>query len=185
MSHTDPDKALIDQVIAGDKKAYNQLVIKYQRYAFTIALNILDNREDAEEAAHDAFIKAYKHLKKFNRTSKFSTWLYRIVFNTAISVKRKQKTNTKSIESAFDIGDPSGDIMERKDRKKFIKLALAALSAADRTVITMFYLKDYTIEEISETVSMNINTVKVRLHRARKRLASQLQNILKEETLNL
>jgi RNA polymerase sigma factor (sigma-70 family) len=76
---------LIDQILAGKEEPYGRLVDQYKSYAFTIALKILNNRPDAEEAAQDAFIKAFHYLKSFNRKARFSTWLYRIVFNTAVS----------------------------------------------------------------------------------------------------
>src|SRR5688572_19332613 len=92
----DPDHLILDKILAGEQPAYAELVNKYKSYACTIALRILQNKADAEEAAQDAFIKAYQHLAGFNRESKFSTWLYRIVFNTAISYKRKNRHQFQS-----------------------------------------------------------------------------------------
>ncbi|MEL7005516.1 MAG: sigma-70 family RNA polymerase sigma factor, partial [Bacteroidota bacterium] len=90
MNHIDDD-ILIDLILNGDHKLFEKLVERHQSYAFTIALNVLKNKEDAEEAAHDSFLKAYKNLSKFNKEAKFSTWLYRIVFNTAVTYQRKKK----------------------------------------------------------------------------------------------
>src|SRR6187431_3561703 len=97
----DPEHALLDRILAGDQQVYADLVDKHKSYAYTIALKILQNRPEAEEAAQDAFIKAYHHLSSFNRQSKFSTWLYRITFNTAISYKRKRKASFQSIENVI------------------------------------------------------------------------------------
>src|SRR5436190_11241235 len=96
----DPDLHLIDRILAGDQQAFADLVDKHKRYALTIAFKILQHKPEAEEAAQDAFIKAYHHLAGFNRQSKFSTWLYRIVFNTAITYKRKHKNTFQDIETA-------------------------------------------------------------------------------------
>ena len=93
------ENTLIDQVLAGKQEPYALLVDHYKSYAFTIALKILNNRSDAEEVAQDAFIKAFHYLKNFNRQARFSTWLYRIVFNTAISHKRKNNQVLSSIEN--------------------------------------------------------------------------------------
>src|SRR5688572_30379883 len=95
----DPDHLILDKVLAGDQQAYASLVDKHKSYAYTIAYKILQNQAEAEEAAQDAFIKAYHHLAGFNRQSKFSTWLFRIVFNTSISYKRKNKQQFQDIEN--------------------------------------------------------------------------------------
>ena len=76
----DPEHSRIERILAGEQHLYAEMVDKYKSYAYTIAQKILQNRPDAEEATQDAFIKAYHHLKGFNQQSKFSTWLYRIVF---------------------------------------------------------------------------------------------------------
>ncbi|MBI3482593.1 MAG: sigma-70 family RNA polymerase sigma factor, partial [Bacteroidetes bacterium] len=93
--------SLIDQILAGEEALYATLVDKYKSFAFTIALKVVNNRAEAEEIAQDGFIKAFHYLKKFNREAKFSTWLYRIVFNTAISYKRKSKQQFESIENSI------------------------------------------------------------------------------------
>jgi len=179
------ENELIDQILEGNKMLYNQLVVKYQGYAFTIANNILNSREDAEEVAHDAFVKAYRNLERFNRSAKFSTWLYRIVFNTAISYKRKNRITKESLDNAYYLSEPTPSGLEVADQKKFINKALKNLLAEDKLALTLFYLKEHSIEEIAEITEMKISTVKVRLYRARKRLADELKNILKEEALTL
>lgn len=180
------DEILLDRIINGEADLYNQIIEKYKSYAFTLALNILNNREDAEEAAQDSFIKAYQHLKNFNRQSKFSTWLYRIVFNTSVSYKRKQKAKKETLETVkYTYYESYSSEVEIKDQQKFIHQALQKLLELDRTVITLFYLKEFSLEEIAEIINLNVNTVKVRLHRARKRLADEMKTILKEEALNL
>src|SRR5690349_10168860 len=95
---TDPDLPYIDRILAGEQKAYAELIDRHKRYAYTLAYKILQNRPEAEEVAQDSFIKAYQNLAAFNRQAKFSTWLYRIVFNTSISYKRKNNRSFKSIE---------------------------------------------------------------------------------------
>ena len=85
------DNYYIDRVLSGDVSAYALLVSKHKNLVFSIVLKILNNREDAEEIAQDVFLKAYQSLKKFEQKSKFSTWLYRIAYNSAISRTRKKK----------------------------------------------------------------------------------------------
>lgn len=182
----DPDHILIDQLLAGDREVYAILVNKYKSYAFTIAQKILQNRPEAEEAAQDAFIKAFHHLASFNRESKFSTWLYRIVFNTAISYRRKNRQQFQSIETTIIEYDQDADgMLEKIDKKKYLNQAMLKLSEADRGALTLFYLEEFSLEEIAEITGMQANTAKVRIHRARLRLADELKNILNQEALTL
>jgi RNA polymerase sigma factor (sigma-70 family) len=182
----DPEHSRIERILAGEQHLYAEMVDKYKSYAYTIAQKILQNRPDAEEATQDAFIKAYHHLKGFNQQSKFSTWLYRIVFNTAISYKRKNKQQFQGLENTFvEYRGESEGMLEKTDRKKFLNLAMAKLNEADRTALTLFYLEEFSLEEISEITGMQANTAKVRIHRARLRLADELKNILNKEALTL
>lgn len=186
MSRDIDDLQLIDRVLAGEQNVYAQLVERYKSYAFTIALKVLGVRPDAEEAAQDAFIKAYHNLAKFNREAKFSTWLYRIVFNTAISFRRARKVTFQDIpESTAAHGADTEKALEKSDKKRFIQMALARLSEADRVAITLFYLRELSLEEIGNITGMPANTVKVRIHRARLRLAHEMKTILKHEALLL
>jgi len=182
----DPDHLILDKILAGEQPAYAELVNKYKSYACTIALRILQNKADAEEAAQDAFIKAYQHLAGFNRESKFSTWLYRIVFNTAISYKRKNRHQFQSIENTVIEYQQEGEgMLEKTDKRKYLNAAMSRLNEADRTALTLFYLEEFSLEEIAAITGMQANTAKVRIHRARQRLADELTNILNKEALTL
>jgi RNA polymerase sigma factor (sigma-70 family) len=178
--------SLIDRIVAGEEVLYATLVDKYKSYAYTIALKIVENKPEAEEVAQDGFIKAFQHLKKFNREAKFSTWLYRIVFNTAISYKRKTKQPLQSIEnSILEYTERADHDLEKDDKQVFIAQAMEKLSEADRLAVQLYYIKEYSLDEIAELSGQNINTLKVRLHRARQRLADELKRILKHEALTL
>lgn len=180
------DLAIIDRVLAGEQNLYAELVNRYKGYAYTIALKILQNRPEAEEAAQDAFIKAFHHLSGFNRQSKFSTWFYRIVFNTAISYKRKHRHQFQSIDTAVIEYHQEADVtLEKNDKQRYLQQAMAKLNEADRTALTLFYMQEFSLEEISEIMSMQANTIKVRIHRARQRVADELKNILQKEALTL
>jgi RNA polymerase sigma factor (sigma-70 family) len=183
---TDPDFELIDRILAGNRSLFAELVDRYKSYAFTIALKILENRPEAEEAAQDSFVKVFHHLKNFKKDSKFSTWLYRIVFNTSVSYKRKRKGKFQSIENTIvEYGQEAEGMLERSDRKKYIHQALQKLNEADKLAITLFYLKEFSLDEIADITGMQANTVKVRVHRARQRLADELTGVLKKEALTL
>lgn len=178
--------ALIDRILRGEQSLYAELVNRYKTYAFTLAMKILENRSEAEEAAQDAFIKAYHGLKNFNREAKFSTWLYRIVFNTAVSYKRKRKGTYQSIENTIiEYTQDAEGMLEKDDKQKYLMLAMQKLTEADRLALTLFYLEEFSLEEIAEITSIQANTIKVRIHRARLRLADELKMILKKEALTL
>lgn len=165
---------------------YAELVNKYKSYAYTIAMKILQNRPEAEEAAQDSFIKAYHHLSSFNKEAKFSTWLYRIVFNTAISYNRKNRHQFQSIDhTVIEYNQEAEGMLEKTDKRKFLSMAMAKLNDADRTALSLFYLDEFSLEEIAEITSMQANTIKVRIHRARQRLADELKIILRQEALTL
>ncbi len=180
------ENKLLDRILAGDRQAYALLVDEHKSFAFSIALKVINNRVEAEEAAQDAFIKAFQYLKNFNRQARFSTWLYRITFNTAISYKRKHKPAFQSTEKTII---PQAGLAEQElelhDKLQFVQKAMQTLNEADRIALQLFYLNEYSLDEVAAITAQNANTVKVRVHRARQRLAEELKRILKEEALTL
>jgi len=186
------DIELIDHTLAGNQSAYADLVKLHQRFVFTLALRFAKNREDAEEITQDCFVKAYRSLATFQRQSKFSTWLYSIVYTTAMSSLRKKKLDTSSIDdenntiqienqsAGFDI-----DNAENKSRSFYLNQAIAQLLPDDATIITLFYQGELSLEEIAQTLGMEANTVKVKLFRARQRLKEKLERNLKHEAKEL
>ncbi|MBL7817483.1 MAG: sigma-70 family RNA polymerase sigma factor [Saprospiraceae bacterium] len=183
----DNDADRIERVLRGDSQAFRELVNRHKDYAFTLAYRILNSREDAEEAAQDAFVRAYNGLATFNRDAKFTTWLYRIVVNCALTVQQRRKMQTEDIDNAKILrgGTNPSDGLKHKEQKFYIQKALKLLPPDDVTMITLFYLKENSLEEIADIVGIETNTVKVKLHRARKRLADVMQNLLKDEAKNL
>lgn len=176
------DNQIIQEVLQGDPQAFAGLVDRYRDYAFTLAFRMLKNREDAEEVAQDAFVKAYRYLADFRGDSRFSTWLYTIVNNTAISYMRKKKPGTYSLdqENVFDTADTQvsgfrADQVEKKSRQEMVNRAIALLNPDDARVITLFYKAEQTLEEMAAILGVEVNTAKVRLHRARQRLKDILQ----------
>jgi len=186
------DLALIQKVLNGETDQYALLVKRHQRFVFTLALRFLKNREDAEEVAQDCFVKAYKALGTFKQTAKFSTWLYTITYTTAMTFLRKNRLNTTSIDdesavlqlenqtSAF-----SANGYDKQDSHAFLNMAITQLLPDDAAIITLFYKGEQSLEEIGETLRMEPNTIKVKLHRARQRLKEKLQYLLKDEVKEL
>ena len=184
------DNYYIDRLLKGDNNAYASLVNKHKNLVFTIAVKILKNREDAEELAQDVFIKAFEVLNTFKKESKFSTWLYRIAFNMAVSKTRKKKLPTVNLETEiienFSINDIVPDMQElsNEEQKNCIEKALKVLPYEENIIITLFYYDDKSIEEISEITSLTISNVKVKLHRIRKKLYSIIHQIIIKEFNN-
>ncbi|PIB37532.1 hypothetical protein BFP72_11900 [Reichenbachiella sp. 5M10] len=182
MSQQVTDHQLVEQIKKGDKESFTLLVNRHKRYALTIASRILLVDEDAEEVAHDAFVKAYLSLSRFKSEAKFTTWFYRIVVNLAISRVRKRKLDTVEIQEAHHhLAVSSDDIMEQQDKQFYLNRAIAALSQDDRLIVTLYYLDELDMEEVAEISGFDRNNLKVKLHRARKRLAKTLQSIMPQE----
>jgi RNA polymerase sigma-70 factor (ECF subfamily) len=186
------DIDLIRQTLAGNQSAYADLVKRHQRFVFTLAVRFTKSREDAEEVAQDCFIKAYRSLESFKQESKFSTWLYSIVYTTAMTSLRKKRVDTSSIddeETYIQVAHvPSGfdaNNVENKSRSFYLNQAIGQLTADDATIITLFYKGEQSLEEIAQTLGIEANSVKVKLFRARQRLKEKLERNLKHEVKEL
>jgi RNA polymerase sigma factor (sigma-70 family) len=185
------DDIQIEKTLSGNTTAFAILIEKYQNMAFTLAYNILLNREDAEEATQDAFLKAFSSLQAFKREAKFSTWLYRIVVNTSINKGRKKKMSTITLEdvnSKADISFPSEDALAAYhllDQQRFIQEALLALREDERLVITLYYLNELSTMEVAKVTHFSLSNVKVLLHRGRQKLAESITHILKQEAKSI
>ena len=188
MKTNETDNYIIERILAGDKSGYRDLANRHKDYAFTVAYKIAGTREDAEEIAQDAFIKAFQALSSFNQESKFTTWFYRIVFNEALMFKRKNRVQTEDIETSFSAQLASIDTdndLKISEQRQYIQQALNHLSPDDVTMITLFYLKEQSLEEIAQVVGISAETVKVKLCRARKRLAETMNRVLGKEVRTL
>ena len=186
------DTDLIEQTLAGDQSAYADLVKRHQRFVFTLAMRFAKSREDAKEIAQDCFIKAYRSLGTFQRQSKFTTWLYSIVYTTAMTTLRKKRIATDSIDDEETFiqveNKPSGhdeNNVENKSRSFYLSQAIDQLLPDDATIITLFYKGEQSLEEIAQTMGIEANTVKVKLFRARQRLKDKLERNLKHEAKEL
>ncbi|RZK39945.1 MAG: sigma-70 family RNA polymerase sigma factor [Pedobacter sp.] len=192
MQVEETDLALITAVLEGRSSEYAVLVKRHQRFVFTLAMRFAKNREDAEEISQDCFIKAYRALGTFNRSSKFSTWLYTITYTTAMTFLRKKRLDTSSInddENVLQLANSGtefdANVIERKSTYAYLNQAIALLLPDDAAIITLFYKGEQSLEEIAKTLNMEANTVKVKLHRARLRLKDKLTYLLKDETKDL
>ena len=177
-------KEYIKSVKAGDYKVFSNIVSEYQQMVFTIVLKIVNNREDAEDICQEIFIKVFKSLDSFKEESEFSTWLYRIAYNTALSEIRKRKIIFSSLDDISILKEE--EINENiedfalEERIFYLEKALKTLPAEDALLITMFYLDNQSIEEISLISNLSRANVKVKLHRIRKKLAIEINKLTTE-----
>ena len=186
------DNEIISRVLRGERNAYAELVNRYQGYVFTLVLRMIKSREDAEEVAQDVFVKAYRSLADFRGESKFSTWLYTITNTTSITFLRKKKLDIQSLdnEKVFEVADSKdsgfrANLIEQKSRVNMVNEAIAMLGPDDAEIITLFYKAEQNLEEIGRILRLEVNTAKVRLHRARGRLKEKMERHFTEEVKNM
>jgi RNA polymerase sigma-70 factor (ECF subfamily) len=179
------EQTIIRDIVAGNTALFGTLVERYQNMALTIAFRLTGNMQDAEDIVQNAFVKAFHNLHRFQQKSKFSTWLFRIVYNTtlnAISKKtiKKQYFDYQCIaeeESSFTWDHITE--MENEEKKKIINQALVQLHPSETLVISLYYWEDYSVKEVSEASGLSIENVKIKLHRGRKNLEKLLGNYFK------
>lgn len=178
------DEELINLALKNHSRAMSCLVDRYKGMVFTLSYRILKNQLDAEEAAQDSFIKAFKALNSFRFDCKFSTWLYRICYNNAISKARVYKPVQVEVDARNDIpyeATSALDSLSAKDRNKYLSRAMEMLDSDESAILTLFYVEGNSINEIMAITDLTESNVKVKLHRGRKKLYSQLEILLKEE----
>ncbi|WP_436490930.1 RNA polymerase sigma factor [Chitinophaga sp. ARDCPP14] len=180
-----------NKAINGDINSIADLVNTYKDFSFTIAKSVVTNNEDAEEVVQDAFMKAFAALGKFKQASRFSTWLYRIVYNTALTKLKNRKTPTVSIDQQPETEQDEAtenhgwNLVKDAERKRYVTLALNRLSKEDRLVLILHYIEEKNIAEICEILGAGKSAIKMRLLRGRKQLEAELGLLLNHETRNL
>lgn len=175
----------VRQVKDGNTEAFVHIVHHYQRMIFGMVGRIIPNNTDTEDVVQEIFIKTFQSISKFREDAEFSTWIYRIAYNTTISYLRKQK-HLSSVEGKFenlpeeDIDDTI-DSITLEQRLTYLETVLAKLSPDDAMIVTMFYMKDLSIRTISEIAGMSEGNIKVKLHRIRKFMNFEINKLIKDE----
>jgi len=188
------ESALISGVLSGDHELFHQLIRPYERLVYVTIFAILRNQTEAEDAAQESMINAFRNLKTFRGDAKFSTWLVTIAMNQAR--KRLRKSKSAAEDSLDDSEDPSGDstpavltdwrevplqALERKELGEKLRQAVAALPEKYREVFVLRDIEELNQEETAAALGLNVPVVKVRLHRARIMLQKQLAPYLKTQ----
>ncbi|MDR3093147.1 MAG: sigma-70 family RNA polymerase sigma factor [Bacteroidales bacterium] len=179
------DVELVEQAIAGDQKAYAQLMERYREPVQFMLLKMVNNSTDAEDLTIEAFGKAFKHIKTYTSNFAFSTWLFKIASNNAIDFIRKKKLN----KILLDESDPESlpaevcseqptpeDNLITKQKIKLLHSVVAKLKPRYRRLVELRYFYEYSYEEICEKMNLPLGTVKAQLFRAKELLQSILKN---------
>jgi len=182
------DKIYIEQVLSGKSNSFGYMVDRYKDKAYNLAFRICGSHEEAEEITQDSFLKAYRSLEGFKMKSSFATWLYRIVYNTAISHVRIRKKEVLSLEDfPADATDFIGtceneEETEKENRRALLNYALQRINDEERGLVTLFYYEEMSTEEIADITGISKSNIKVKLFRARKKM---LEIIEKTEKKNM
>ena len=177
------DESLIRSIVNGNEESFNNLISRYRDKMYNIAFRVTDSHSDAEDVVQEACICLYKKAHTFRQSSKFSTWLYRIVTNEAISrLRQNKRSRAESLDNYMPGFDDNGRHIERpvmdwsQDIEKkvaeselhtIIENALSLLSPLDKSIVVLSEVEELTNSEIAEVTGLTLLAVKGRLHRAR------------------
>lgn len=178
------EQALIDSARKGDARAFNQLVLLYQRMAYNVAYRILSDADAASDATQDAFLKAFKAMRRF-RGGSFKAWLLRIVTNACYDqLRRKQRRPASSLDDlpveadhSYYMHDPAerpDEFVERQELSDTIQAGISTLPVEQRTVLVLSDVQGLSYKEIAEVTGLSLGTVKSRLSRGRARVRDYL-----------
>lgn len=184
------DQYYIDRIMEGDSQAFAPLVDRYKNLVYTLALRMVKNTEEAEEAAQDTFVKVFRSLEKFKGESKFSTWIYRIAYNTCLDRIKKHKSvplvvaiddyGTRQLRSTENVLDTLDD----EERYRALQECLQQLPGEDAFLLTLYYFEEQSLEEIAKVIGIKANNVKIKLFRCRKKLGEILRAKLEPEIIS-
>lgn len=176
------DRELVQKAQKGGKEAFEELIRRHQHRVFAVARGILKRQEDVEDISQQVFVKAYFSLKRFDQRAAFSTWLYKITVNECWDLLRKKKVRPLVFEAELSeeqsrqyaswenpVAD-APDVSDRLEARQRVERLLAYADERDRLMLILKEVEGFSVEEIAEVLSLNANTVKVRLFRARGRI---------------
>ena len=169
------DIHIIKEVLGGKSEQFEHILDRYSGQVFNLIAHIVPCKEDAEELTQDVFIKVFRLLSTFKEESSFSTWIYSIATNTAISATRKRKHDTLHLDDAAYSNIPEEIIDEALDNDSEEQLqrlsdAIEMLRADERALITLYYINEKPIAEVASVLGLTASNVKIKLHRIRKKL---------------
>jgi RNA polymerase sigma-70 factor (ECF subfamily) len=182
------ERHLIERAKAGDVKAFDILVRRYERQIYNFALKLTGNREEASDVAQEAFIRVFRFIDSFRAEASFSTWVYRVLVNAFLDMKKKRRLDTQTLyleehkgtdgellAKDFEDGAPTPEEEAiSKEREATVHKAILSLPDYQRAMILMYHSKGMSYEEIAEITQLPLGTVKSRMNRARLALKEKL-----------
>ena len=179
--NSNDDSDLIERSKKGDRSAFEAILLAYQNRIYNLCRYMLRNREDAQDAAQDVFLKVYRRLKDFRPESSFYTWIYRIALNTCLDYRRKSRREAlrnKPLPEDLPSDEPSSEqLYESEKISESVQLALQKLPEKLRAAIVLREIEELSYEEIAEVLHTSVGTVKSRISRGRERLRRLLKKI--------
>ena len=163
----DEDLVLVERYLGGNQAAFEHLYAKYYDKVFAIARGILLDNDEAADAVQEIFTLVYRHLSRFDRRARFSTWLFRVSVNRSIQEARRNRHKNKNVELTEAAAKVVDEEPESHDPK--VHACMEKLSPTDRALLTLFYWDELSLQEIATSVGCNVNAAKTRLYRARER----------------
>lgn len=170
------EKRYIERILDGETELFATFLDRYSRPLYSLIVQIVGCAEDAEELVQDVFLKAFRSLHSYKGECQFSTWLYRIAYNVAISAIRKRRQEFLYIEenTINNVPDEKADAVlgDTDDEERIAQLtrAIDLLTVEEKALITLFYYEEKSMDEVGEILNLTLANVKVRLHRTRKKL---------------
>jgi RNA polymerase sigma-70 factor (ECF subfamily) len=179
------DEYYIECILKGEVSAYRFLVERYKKMVYSIALKLLGNARDAEDAAQDSFIKAFEHLHTFEGKSKFSTWLYALTYRLCLNKLKEMKRELTFFADELPKQESENVIalsyqFTEQDRERIVKEAIDALPPQEGLLVLLYYYEEKSIREIEQITGMTSSNIKIKLFRVRKVLESKLSHLLEE-----
>ncbi|MEK7727589.1 MAG: sigma-70 family RNA polymerase sigma factor [candidate division KSB1 bacterium] len=172
------DQQLIARVCAGEREVFAQLVERYKARIFHTALRMLRHREEAEEAAQDVFVRAYRGLPKFREEASFSTWIFRICYNVCLSYLERKKMPRADLAEVESFLMPEEDTPERlfenQEFQKLFERAMATLPPKQSSALILFHAQQLSYNEIAEIMAEPVGNVKTHLYRGRAKLREKI-----------
>ena len=168
----DEDAVQVERFLNGDVRAFDSLYTKYYDKVYAIARGILLDAEEAADTVQEVFTLVHRHLYRFDRRAKFSTWLFRIAVNRAIQDSRKKKRRPITVE-LMEISNRQVEASEETDPR--IYLTLRQMKSADRALLMLYYWEDLSLQEIADALGTNVNAAKTRLYRAREKFRTRYE----------
>lgn len=170
------DIQLVQQILAGDKQAYINIINKYNNPLYATILRMTKNHQTAQDLVQEAFIKVYEQLRKYDQKGSFKSWLYKVAINHCLDQLRKKKDILEQVENERMINDATPErVFLKKEKSRELERLVSYLPEDERLILLLRYANDLSYDDICKTLRISLADVRNKLHRAKKKLRIQAQ----------